>query len=163
MITHERLKEVLSYNKSTGLFRWKKQLNARGVKGAVAGANSFSSGYRIVSIDCKQYRAARLAWFYVHGEWPKHVIDHINGVRHDDRICNLRDVTQLTNTQNFREPMSNNQSGYLGVDWKKDKQKWRAQIRTNGKKVCIGYFATAELAHQAYVEAKRQHHEGSIL
>lgn len=162
-LTHKRLKEVLSYNKTTGLFKWKIAINPRAPKGAIAGRNSFTWGYRVINVDNVSYRAARLVWFYVHGKWPDGVVDHINGNRQDDRIRNLRDVSQRTNTQNLRKPMRNNTSGYLGVSWNKGKQKWKAEIRLNGRKTFLGYYATAEEASAVYLSTKRKHHKGCTI
>jgi hypothetical protein len=121
-----------------------------------AGANSISWGYRSINVDKKTYKAHNLVWFYFHGVFPTNVIDHINGNRLDNRIENLRDVTQQQNLWNMQRAMSNSKSGILGVDWVLYRKKWRAQIRVNGKKKCIGYFASAEEAGVAYQNAKKE-------
>lgn len=149
-----RLRELLKYDPETGLFTWKIQTNSRAPVGSIAGENSITHGYRTLGINGKLYRQHRLAWFYVHGTWPVKNIDHINGNRLDNRIANLRDVSQAVNAQNLQGAKTNNASGFLGVDWRPKRNKWRAQIRIGGVKKEIGNFDTAEQAHQAYINAR---------
>jgi hypothetical protein len=120
-------------------------------------------GYWYVSICGRAYRAARLAWFYVHGTWPKNHIDHINGDRRDDRIANLRDVPRQANNQNIHRPFKTNKTGFLGVDLEKKSNRYRASIRHNGKNRTLGRFKTPEEAHEVYLAAKRRLHEGCTL
>jgi len=100
MITQDKLKEILDYNQHTGLFTWKKikKYSNRSV-GDIAG--SLSLGYVVIGIDKKIYKAHRLAWLYVYGEFPKEQLDHINGNKEDNRICNLREANQSQNNFNF--------------------------------------------------------------
>jgi hypothetical protein len=100
MLTHKRLCEVLVYEKSTGLFRWRMKASKKTIVGEVAGCLTVEkSGYRRVRIriDGRLYKAHRLAWFYETGRWPKHEIDHINGDAADNRFENLRDVPHRQN------------------------------------------------------------------
>lgn len=120
-------------------------------------------GYRRVFFESSAYTAHRLAWLYMTGDWPSMNIDHINGRRDDNRFCNLRDVDQVTNMQNLKGPRGDNTSGFLGVSWCGARKLWQAGIRVNGKRVALGRFATAEAAHDAYLEAKRRFHRGSTL
>jgi len=120
-------------------------------------------GYISISINRNRYLAHRLAWLYENGDWPKQDIDHINGNRSDNRIENLRDVSHQVNCQNKRSIGKQNTSGFLGVNWRKDRQKWRAVISTRRKQKFLGFFDTAQEAHQAYLIAKRKLHEGSTL
>lgn len=158
-LTQKRLQELLRYDSNTGDFYWKVQTNSRAPIGAKAGANTVSLGYRSINVDKKKYKAHNLVWFYFHGTFPSNVIDHINGNSLDNRIENLRDVTQQQNTWNIRNPKRNNKSGYLGVDWKPERKKWRAQIRLNRAKKLLGYFDTAEEASAAYQLAKQKRDE----
>ena len=100
MITQEYLKSVLYYDKDTGLFTWKISNKKGHVKeGKLAGSKD-NRGYVKIQINKKDYTAHRLAWFYIYGEWPKQVIDHINRIKFDNRIENLRDVSVLENNKN---------------------------------------------------------------
>ena len=102
-------------------------------------------------IDGKEYKAHRLAWLYVYGIWPKLYIDHINGIRDDNRICNLRDVSNRENAIN----RSYHRKGKLaGASYHKQKGKWRATIRINGRYTHLGLFETKEEAHLFYMKKK---------
>ncbi|WP_230878255.1 HNH endonuclease signature motif containing protein [Burkholderia sp. 9779_493] len=117
-----------------------------------------------ITIDGIRMYAHRLAWFYVYGEWPSGDIDHIDGVRTNNAINNLRDVPRGVNMQNQRRARSNNRtSGLLGVTWHARRYRWCAQIQVDGKRKGIGYFDDAETAHQAYLDAKRKLHAGCSI
>lgn len=161
-LTHARLQEVLHYNRETGILTWIKSLRMN-TAGKVAGSLRPTDGYWSIHLDGKRYMAHRLAWFYVHGEWPKQFIDHINGVRVDNRITNLRDVDRNTNCQNVVRPMVDNKSGVLGVTRSAGRTKYRAEISVDGKAKHLGCFDTTEQAHSAYVSAKRIYHAGNTL
>lgn len=162
MLTQTRLKEVFSYSERTGLFTRISKTGCKGVIGAVA--KSKINGYVVMGIDGRRYGAHRLVFLYVTGSWPKFDVDHKNGVTDDNRWVNLRDVTHVENMQNLRGPRSDNKSGYLGVTWNEKCQKWRAQIKTGDKKrLHIGMFERPELAHHAYLKAKREHHVGCTI
>lgn len=155
-LTAERVRELFAYDPETGVFTRKPGRKVANVGGTVGTPNA--NGYLITKIDARTYLMHRLAWLYVHGEWPKHFIDHANGICHDNRICNLRDVTNAENTQNQRGPGKANTSGYLGVRARAACGKWQADIQVNGKPTYIGFFDTPEAAHAAYLEAKRRLH-----
>jgi hypothetical protein len=127
-MTADYLRSRLHYDPETGIFIWKprgpgdKQWNGK-LAGEVAGFMA-SGGYRRISIDGKLYKAARLAWLYVYGEWPKNHIDHINRVRDDDRLVNLRDVTHTENCNN----KSSNNGLPEGVHWHTGDAKYKANI-----------------------------------
>jgi len=86
---------------------------------------------------------------------PQQIVDHINRIRDDNRIANLRDVSQSENLQN-RCMLPNNKSGYLGVSWNKNAKKWIAQIRRNNKQTYLGCFDDPKEAHQAYLNAAKK-------
>jgi len=96
-------------------------------------------------------------WLYVHGEWPSGDIDHRNNVHDDDRLKNIRDTTTSGNQQNQRRAHINNKLGILGV--RPRNGKFQAQIQIDGDQRFLGTFPTAEAAHSAYLEAKRQLHQ----
>lgn len=154
-LTQEILHDLFRYNKQVGLLirRYK-----RGK--AEAGTSSTAKdrdGYLVVGIKGKLYRAHRVIWFYVHGSWPKGDIDHINRVKDDNRIHNLRDVTRSQNKQN-QGPSKNCKSGIKGVYWCNQSSKWRAGICHQGRQWVIGEYKTIEAAASAYAtEAARVH------
>ena len=137
MITYERLKELLHYSPDSGIFTWKLS-TARCIKpGDIAGCKSL--GYIRIRIDGKIYQAHRLAWLYHYGEWPKYGLDHINRIKDDNRIENLRDVDQYENMRNTGNP-SDNTSGIKGISWHKKANKWMARIAVNGKDKHLGLY-----------------------
>ena len=87
----------------------------------------------------KSYYAHRLIWLYVYGCWPKHQIDHINGKPTDNRLSNLRDVTQSVNMHNSKLRLDN-KSGVKGVSWCTRSNKWHANICIKGKRKHLGSF-----------------------
>lgn len=161
-ISQSKLKEILHYDEKSGLFRWLEKVSWNTFSGAIAG-HVDDEGYVRITLLGVKYRAHRLAWLYVNGEWPPCKIDHKNRIRSDNRINNLRLATDMENSQNQGAPHKNNKtSGHLGVSWDKRECKWRAQIRINGKQTSVGYFETEELANAAYMKKKRDAHHGFV-
>ena len=121
-------------------------------------------GYVVVNINGRSYRAHQIAWLLTHGRATTGPIDHINGVRTDNRLCNLRLADDLINNQNRSAPQRNNRtSKFLGVSgWASWPGKFRAQIKVMGKKIHLGVFDTEEAAAQAYLEAKSRMHVGFV-
>ena len=149
MLTQEILKQHLSYDPGTGLFRWIKNRGQLRKMGNIAGC--YVHGYiGIRVLNGRRHGAHRLAWLYVYGEWPAFDIDHINGIKHDNRICNLREATRQQNTYNRKAPI-NNTSGYKGVSWHKSTGKWRATIKYKGKYRHLGTYNSPQEAHARYV------------
>lgn len=99
-LTPERLRCLLSYDQGTGLFTWLIDRGNGACAGQRAGTVDRNSGYVLVQIDGRQYRAHRLAWLYVHGRWPRPLIDHIDRNRANNRISNLREATSAINNSN---------------------------------------------------------------
>ena len=99
-LTQARLKELLHYDPSTGIFTRLKTVSNNGKKGAIAGGVCKINGYRRIVVDYKTCIASLLAWLYMEGYWPEHEIDHINRIKHDDRWENLRHVTHQCNVRN---------------------------------------------------------------
>lgn len=155
MLTQAILKENLHYNPDTGVFTWVKTNKGRILSKEVGFFEA--DGYRRIGINRKRYAAHRLAWLYMTGEWPENQIDHVNGIRGDNRFLNIREANHSQNNHNKRK-QSNNTSGYKGVSWYKHAKKWRASIKLDNKTKCIGYFLTAELAYDAYRKAAKELH-----
>ena len=143
-LTAEYLRSVLDYNPDTGTFTWKVSTAHRVKVGDVAGSLD-GHGYLRIMVQSRLYKAHRLAWLYMHSNWPKGQIDHINRNRSDNRISNLRDVSRKQNLQNSGKSSANT-SGCTGVSWDKQKSKWRAHIMHNYKLIHLGYFSILEEA-----------------
>ena len=150
ILSQSRLQELLCYDEHTGLFTWR--IHAGNRLANSAAGSLCKRGYLDVSVDGKSYRAHRLAWLYVHGNFPVGVIDHINGNRSDNRITNLRDVTNTRNLLSFRKTNHNNSSGFIGVN--KNHNGWRAEIKVNYKNINLGTYPTKEEASIAYSAVK---------
>lgn len=150
MIDADTLRSLLDYDPNTGVFTWRVTRNGKAYKGDIAGAVN-NLGYILIYIEGKSYRAHRLAWLYVYGKWPEQYLDHINCVRNDNRISNLRSATLGQNQANRRKT-----KGVLPKGVKKSKKKFVAQICVDGKRRYIGIYPTAELAHAAYCEAAQK-------
>ena len=156
-VTQSDLKELFSYNESTGDFTRLKSGGGRNNKiGAIAGCLQ-NKGYVHISIKGKLYLAHRLAWLYTQGQWPEDQIDHVNGIRNDNRVSNLREATQSQNQANTGS-QTNSKSGVKGVSWHKAKGKWQAQISINSKLKYLGYFTDINEAAQAYHIAAEHYH-----
>lgn len=151
------VKEILNYDKETGIFTYKVNYKSKKA-GDVAGYIN-NRGYVQINLFGRIYSAHRLAWYFHNGEMPTKQIDHINGIRHDNNIANLRNVDLAENLQNQRNPQKGNTSGFLGVTFHKNRNKWMAQINHKKKNIYIGIFSTAIEAHNAYLSKKREIHE----
>lgn len=156
-----RLLAEICYEPETGVFT-RKSRSWNSMPGRVLGSVD-RSGYARVHFHGTRFLAHRLAWFFVYGAWPSGEIDHINGVKSDNRVANLRDVSSTTNKQNQRKALKNNRTGYLGVFFQKANGLYCAQIKVNHKSRHLGYFKDPETASAAYLMAKRAIHEGCTL
>lgn len=160
-LTAERLRELLQYHPESGFFFWRVDRGAKEKAGDVAGDLQDTGCWRIC-VDYTRYKAHRLVWLYVTGEWPEAFIDHINGNKLDNRFENLRDVSKAVNTQNQRRARADNKScGLLGVS--RNRKRWMANITVDRKPHYLGTFDTPEEAHAAYVAAKRVLHPGCTI
>jgi hypothetical protein len=156
ILNQAKLKELLDYNPDTGDFTNKVMRSLRAMPGQIAG-NLTPRGYIDIVIFGKKYKAHRLAWFYVYGVWPTNNIDHINRSKIDNRIANLRDITQAQNGQN-KTIHTNNSSGHTGVMWHKATQRWRARIHVSGKEIYLGQFNDIQSATDARKQAEAKYH-----
>lgn len=155
-LTAQRLREVLHYNPDSGDWIWLKTLSVRREAGSPAGEVK-SSGYLFIGVDGSRYRAHRLAWLYMTGVWPTEQVDHINGVRSDNRWINLRAANNTQNAANMRVRYSNI-VGVKGVKKYEGKRgvRWRAAISIQRKTRHLGSFASLEEAQSAYALAAKE-------
>lgn len=152
--------KYLSCDVRSGELRWLvTRGNARA--GAIAGSVS-TNGYRYVLLRRKGYLAHRLVWLFAHGAWPEKKLDHINGNRMDNRLENLREVSNEGNGENMRRATAANKLGVLGV-CQTPNGRYAAHIRYAGKRHHLGTFDTPELAHSAYLKAKRENHAACTI
>lgn len=157
-LTLDSLKALVEYDPSTGVFTWRARQRMRA--GKVAGGPA-ARGYRRIFVAGVSYLEHRLAWFYMTGRLPTNDIDHINGRRGDNRYANLREATRALNLENQRAARSDNTTGLLGVSV--NHRGFSARIWVGGRCVHLGTFQTADLAHQAYLSAKRELHAGCTI
>lgn len=156
MISQDELKRQLNYNQVTGIFTWAVNKNRVRI-GQISAQVPNSWGYLDISIYGHKYRAHRLAWLYVYGSMPEGEIDHINRIKTDNRIENLRLAANIENARNKSIP-STNKSGAKGVSWKSANRKWCAQIRVNGRPKHLGLFESIEEASKAYEQVAQAIH-----
>ena len=172
--TIDRIKEVLICDPDAGKLYWAPrtpemfnscqtrgaeraaQWAADAYNGRFAGKEAFtaySNGYLIGAVDGKNMRSHTVIWAMYYGEWPSDSLDHINGKRDDNRICNLRLADGKTNGRNHGMK-KNNTSGHTGVQWCKCTNRWLAAIKINYKHVNLGRYDTFEEAVAVRERAK---------
>ena len=163
IISHARLRELLSYDHLTGVFTWVVDRGMNKRSGKIAGAHN-GNGYLNIQVDGRGYLAHRLAWFYVHESWPPELIDHRDGDGFNNKIKNLRLANRRQNGENQRQAHKGKKSSkFIGVYRRNPNQRWCAMIRVGGMLRRIGLFDTEEGAHAAYIEAKRRQHEFNTI
>ena len=137
-LTQSYLKSILHYDPETGIFtRIVKVANNVNI-GDVAGGID-SCGYVRIRVKRQFYSLHRLAFFYMTGAFPSEHIDHINGIRHDNRWANLRPVMKIENRWNLKKYNSNT-SGTVGVSWHIRSFRWLAHISKHGKRKHLGRY-----------------------
>lgn len=149
--------DLLNYDKDTGVFTWKKDRRGTAKKGMVAG-HTDKNGYAEIFLHSKKYHAHHLAWWFTHGEFPNGVVDHINHNPSDNRICNLRVVSNKINRQNTSLSSKANKTQMAGVE--QLKSGYRVCIETGDKRYKFGVFKTIDEARASYFTAKKILHEG---
>ena len=153
-ITQDLLREHFEYR--DGHLWWVKP-TVRGVEVGQQFGTNHNQGYRHGSLKDKRYLEHRLIWLYHYGVWPKGHIDHINNIRDDNRIENLREATRQQNM--FNRKSYGKTSKYKGVSWDKPGKKWRAQYSYQGKVYYLGLHETEEEAAKAYDKATEHLHK----
>jgi hypothetical protein len=166
---------IVSYEKDTGIFTWKERpfhqfKNSHGMnifnsqKSGLPIKSMNKDGYIQIRIYKNNYYGHRLAWFYVYGFWPKKHLDHINGIKNDNRICNLRECNDYENMQNLKKATKGNKStGLIGSYYNKHAKLFYSRIKVKGKDIFLGYFKNALDVHNSYINAKRKYHEFGTL
>lgn len=152
-VTLERARQRLAYDPLTGLLTWATSPGGRVRVGRKAGYIG-TNGYVVIRVDGLNYHAHRLGWLLHYGAWPLQELDHINGIRDDNRIANLRDVGRSQNMSNRKGPDRDTATGVLGVY--KHRDRYVAQRRINGVHRYLGTFDTAQEAGAAYQAAGPQ-------
>lgn len=153
-ITAELIRDLLSYDEVTGIFRWAISNSNAAPVGSIAGTLG-PRGYRRIAINRRCYSAHRLAWLYVHGVWPGGEVDHRDGDPGNNSIGNLRLASHGQNIANSKR-RSDNACGIKGVSYRKHIQKWQARICKNGVSIELGCWSTAEEARAAYQAAAQR-------
>jgi hypothetical protein len=153
MITQKELTEILHYDTLTGVFTWKKYRNAKSPAGSKAGHPD--KAYIRIRVFGKLYKAHRLAFLYMTGEYPEKDVDHVNHNGLDNRWENLRLVSRPENNKN-KKPGKNNTSGKTGVAWAKKAQKWVVRLGGNKGRIHIGYFDSFSEAVSAREKAEKE-------
>ena len=157
------LRTLFHYDPDTGVFTRKVKTSSRAKLGVPVG-NPSGQGHLQIRFDGTRHLAHRLAWLYVHGEWPSKLIDHINGNPTDNRIANLRDVSASINAQNQRSATKKNKrSKLIGAHFHVQSGKFLAHIRLDGVTRHLGSFDTEQEAHEVYIAEKRRVHAGCTI
>lgn len=162
-ISVDRLRQFLRYDPECGFLYWRarpsehfksngscKTWNKRFAN--TRAGNSTRHGYIDISISGRHYYAHRVALALLTGKWPTGQVDHINGVRNDNRSVNLREVSSLENSKNVRKRVDNS-SGVVGVN--RHGRRWKASIKCEGSQIHLGCFDTIEEAGAARKGAER--------
>lgn len=163
VITAQELQQIVEYFPESGIFLWKITKGNYVKTGKEFGSWDLY-GYKTVRINKKSYKLHRLAWLYVYGKMPANDIDHINGIRHDNRISNLRDVTRQTNLENQTIlKRKKKHTTLIGAYFDVRKNTYYSRISIKNKNIHLGTFKTEQQAHDAYVAAKRKFHFGNTI
>lgn len=160
-LTADRVRELFNYDSHTGLLSRRVSRKIKNPSTKIGWKTK--EGYLRLSIDKRCYYAHRIIWLWITGYWPNNEIDHINCQHDDNRIVNLREVDSRMNKENLRGPRSDNKCGLLGVHLRNDTNKYEAKIKAGDKRISLGSFKNKEDAYNAYLSAKRKHHEGNTL
>lgn len=150
---------LVRYDADTGLFH---RIVSAGTKAAGSLVGTLDhDGYLRGALRGRSYRLHRLAWLYVHGEWPEHEVDHRDGCKTNNRIGNLRLADRRLNAENTVRPRRHNRLGVLGVAQRNGR--FTSRITVAGKTFHLGAFSTMEEARAAYLAAKRGVHLGCTI
>jgi len=136
------IRDYLNYDPDTGYFTW--TTPRRGIKLSKIAGRKDGNGYITICFNYKHHLAHRLAWYFTYDKWPDNQLDHINKIKDDNRLVNLREATPKENSGNTYKQSPTNK--YKGVSWHKRDKRWRAVCADKH----LGYFLTEEDAAIAY-------------
>lgn len=165
--SQQELQELFSYDPQTGLLHWKERSRSLFTNNKshktwntrYANKEAFTAldakGYRVGAIHDEVCRASRVIYKLVYGI-DAIQIDHSDGIRTNNRISNLANVTGLQNQKNMKTPV-NNTSGHIGVIWDASRNKWAARIKVNTKHINLGRYAEFNDAVAARKQAELDH------
>lgn len=158
-IIKELTQQLLNYDAKTGVFTWRQDRgNGRIKRGARAGSKR-TDGYREIRINRRPLMEHRIAWFLCHGELPECQLDHINRIRDDNRLENLRIAPEnATHNNQNRKVGRNNTSGCKGVMWDKRLNKWIVRLKSKGRSLYFGVYASFDDAVTARIAAEHRYH-----
>lgn len=160
-LTQARASELLSYDRDTGILRWKVTLGSRAIAGNVAGSLNKKSGYLTVRLDKRNYHAHRVIWLMETSEWPFQ-IDHRNRIRHENWWDNLRPTCDALNRQNVEKARSDSATGVQGVSIDKRTGLLMSKIKLDGRSIYLGSYPSIDLASSVYQTAKLQLHQAWV-
>jgi len=161
--TAERVRSLLDYNAETGILTWRQRPRSdfnsdaqhkrwRTMFAGREAGTLHHSGYRRIRIDGQFFSAHRVIWLHVHGRWPRDQIDHINRIKDDNRLANLREATLWQNMRN-KHRYRNNRSGVPGVCWRPHRRAWGVYISIYKRRIHLGYYTNFERAVAARTAA----------
>lgn len=146
------IQDYLSYDPISGLILWEKSPTNSTKANTEAG--TIDCGRKRIKFKGRRYPYSSVAWFLFYGEWPKNIIDHIDGDSLNNKIENLRDVSTRENQSN----MAVHRKGHLvGSTFNRHRNKWHSRIWHNGKSVHLGFYSTDKEAHEMYLKYKKAH------
>lgn len=157
-LRYEEVARLFTYDREAGVLYWRiRDRNTIRRKYVAGSSKGTRDGYRQVNIKGKKYKAHRIIMMLCFGHIPENAeIDHINHVRDDNRLCNLRFVTRSENRKN-QSVSSKNTSGVTGVYFSKAKKQYVAQICVDWKVIYLGSYDTLEDAAEARRQADRKY------
>jgi len=154
-LDQDHIKYLFDLDFVTGILVWKNPTSLKIFKGAIAGCLR-KDNYRVIGIYGKLYLAHRIIYLYINGQWPENLIDHKTCDPANNKPNLIRDATKSQNGMN-RGLQSNNTSGYRGISWDKNYNKWHAYIKINGKRIHLGYFELLQNAVEAREIAEQKY------
>ena len=154
MLTREYVNSLLFWDRENGRFYWKVVPNKKQKLQDKEAGHLSTEGYWVIKINKRQYKRGRLCFFMEHGRFPVDCIDHKNGIKDDDRICNLREATITQNSWNHATRKKKTDLP-MGVRLLAN-GKFGARIAHNKNKISLGAYKTIEQAEYVYKQKRRE-------